>query len=283
MYNKLLDTRFENNIWKFNNCYYKDGYLISSNNIFGIEQEITLYELNKLYARFEFNVDNFAVKKATIGIQANKVLYGDFKKCKVKSWQSISVVHKPTTNKVKIHLIFESENKINKVYVKNPILVDIDKPNKSHVLKFMLDKYIYFKHGYTYSNLYNVSEILPESPDFVDYNLEKAKYGSIIKTLEDISIKIDTSELKLGRYYLAKLSFTEVNDIGSICFRYNKTFSTKINNQIYIMFKKSNDDLFLDIKANNILEYIVNIKNLLLIDLSSINLLEEDIPYLTYV
>ena len=49
-YNVLFDTQFKNehHNWKYVNCSYKDGYLISRKKVFGIEQEIVLPDITKL-------------------------------------------------------------------------------------------------------------------------------------------------------------------------------------------------------------------------------------------
>lgn len=284
MYNKLLDTKFENNIWKFNNCYYKDGYLISTGKVFGIEQEITLYELDKLYLRFNFNVENYAVKRAIIGFQVGNILYSEYKNIKNKSWQTISVVREPEDYKVKVHIIFESENITNKVYIKNPLLVNLEELNKAHWLKISLDKSIYYRHGYSYSNDYKDSEVLIDSEDFKDYNLEKAKHGSIIKTKENLNIKIDTKNLNLRKYYLVKLSLEEINDLGKTYFKYGSIISKSINNQIYLIFKKSDKiDLYLNIETNNVLDYMVNVKDIMIVELTKLNIIEDDVVHLVYI
>ena len=58
-YNLLLNTNFNNKTsnlkyWKLTNCEFKNGYLISNDNIFSIEQEIILPDPTKLYFSMDY-------------------------------------------------------------------------------------------------------------------------------------------------------------------------------------------------------------------------------------
>lgn len=57
-YNLLLNTNFNNKKdikhWKLVNCEFKNGYLISNDNIFSIEQEIILPDPTKLYFSMDY-------------------------------------------------------------------------------------------------------------------------------------------------------------------------------------------------------------------------------------
>ena len=101
-YNLLLDTNLDtvynnsrsgnvtlkndsNNIgkhWKLTNCYYCDGYLVSSDTIYSIEQEITLTNPTKLYFSMDYIAFNKDIKKIYIGIQCGDTLETTIKKPK---------------------------------------------------------------------------------------------------------------------------------------------------------------------------------------------------------
>lgn len=76
-YNLLFDTNFKNtsNKWEYINCQLQDNYIVSTNKVFGIKQEITLADITKLYLRCTYNVLLSSVYKVYIGIQSEDKLY----------------------------------------------------------------------------------------------------------------------------------------------------------------------------------------------------------------
>ena len=93
-YNLLFDTEFKNNdsYWKFINCKLEDSCLISNNKVFGIEQEIVLADITKLYLRFNYQILNPNVNKVYVGIQSGDKLYVNKKWAKLELNQLISIV-----------------------------------------------------------------------------------------------------------------------------------------------------------------------------------------------
>ena len=138
-------------------------------------------------------------------------------------------------------------------------------------------------YGYTYSNVYKDSELKPDISDFSNVELKPAKIGSIIKTKENISIELNAKFI-INNYYLVKLDFKEINRLGSTYFKYGVLKSSYIDNeQCYLIFKATNDKLILNIEGNDVLDYQVNLKHLMIIDITKMRLLKSDIPYLPFI
>ena len=58
-FNLLIGSNFNTlDRWKFINCEYKDGYIISNKKLFGIEQELILPDITKLYFRTKYFTDS---------------------------------------------------------------------------------------------------------------------------------------------------------------------------------------------------------------------------------
>jgi hypothetical protein len=146
-YNLLLDTNIidnnkNNNIsehWKLTNCYYRDGYLVSNDTIYSIEQEISLPNLTKLYFSMDYIAFNKDIKKVYVGIQCGNVLESTIKKIKLGSRHRVSVVHNITTEKIKVRFIVEARTKDTKLYIDSPLLVDLNRLGKSFWPKWMLN------------------------------------------------------------------------------------------------------------------------------------------------
>lgn len=281
-YNLLLDTSFINNNWKFINCEIKDGILLSTNEVFGISQEIVLPDPTKLYFRINYQSFNAELFDIKIGIQIGDKLHINSKYPKLGKQKYISVIEDVKTEKVTLHVIFESLSKKNQVRIWDPLLVDLYKQNKSSWLKYKLDKTLKYQYGYTYTNLYKETELTMDNNDIP--NKEKAKIGVIVDTLDsiDIPIKYDFIE---NHYYLIKLDFKEINKFGKIYFKYN-TLKSPLNyeEQIFLWFKAKEDfSLSLIIEGNDIIPYKINLKHLLLIDITKLKLLEEDIINLPFI
>lgn len=282
-YNLLLDTEFKTNQWKFINCKYEDGILTSHYKVFGIEQELVLPDPTKLYFRVNYITDNISIKEVKIGIQNEDNLNINRKTPKLRKRQSISVIDEAKQEKIKLHIIFESNVDINRVQIEKPLLCDLNYLGKSTWLKWILDRVLYFKNGYTYSNVYKDSELKPDISDFSNVELKPAKIGSIIKTKENISIELNAKFI-INNYYLVKLDFKEINRLGSTYLKYGVLKSSYIDNeQCYLIFKATNDKLILNVEGNDVLDYQVNLKHLMIIDITKMRLLKSDIPYLPFI
>lgn len=276
-YNLILDSNFKaGNHWKYNNCEYKDGYLLSNNKVFGIEQELVVPSDSKLYFRINYMIDNISINNVKIGVQYSKKLECNEKIPKLRKQDKISVVCNSKEQKIKVHIIFESTTDINKAYISEPILVSLNYLDRSTWLKFLLDKTISYREGYSYTNLLDYSECNYE-------DLEKVKVGTLFKSLEKKEIEIDT-KLTENTYYLIKLDIKEINQLGNIYFKYGVLKSTKKDSQLYLVFKgRENLKLSLCIEPNDVLPYQVNLKHIMLLDISKLNLMADDLTYLPFV
>lgn len=280
-YNLLLNTEFkESHSWKFTNCEYNKGKLISNSKVFGIEQELILPDITKLYARMNYKILNGKVKEVYIGIQNKDVLNIDRKAAKYNKPQKISVIDIAKQERIKFQLIFESEEDVNEIEISEPLLIDLNYLHKSTWLKFILDRTVHYISGYTYINEYKISEIKPNT---LPINTKEAKIGSIISTKENIEIELE-AKFNDKAYYLVKLDLEEINQFGKIYFKYGVIKSTSIKDQCYLVFKANQKDkLKLIIEPNDILDYKVNLKHILLTNITKLNLLKQDIPYIPFV
>lgn len=286
-YNLVLDTSFKNNEnnWRFINCEYRDGYLISHSKIFGIEERLILPDPTKLYFRYTYNIKNEPIKEIKIGIQNRDVLNINRKFPRKNRFQNISLVDNAKQEEIKIHLIFESEQEENKVLIKEPLLVDLEKINKTSWLKWSLDKVLFFDNGYSYKNIYKESEITPTNEDFkFILNLEKAKIGSLAEIKSNSIIPLNNN-LEIGKNYLFKLDYKEVNEFGDIDVRYGSLHCIKLGNeQLYLIFKaNSKDRIEINLKSTDIINYKINLKHILLIETTAMGLKQEDIGYIPFI
>ena len=265
-YNLLVGTDFNLKNWNLINCKLEGNILTSTSKVFGIEQELTLANPTKLYFRVHYKVFN-NIKEVKLGVQNKRELGIDSQIPKLNKLQKISVIEYAKQEKIKLHLIFESDTDVNKVLIQEPILVDINHLNKSTWVKGLLDKVIKFRPGYQYNNLYETSEITKDLDDFKNFNLEEAKIGSISTTKENIETELKAKFIK-GNTYLAKLNYEEINKFGTIKFQYGFLKSTTIEDQTYLVFKANeNNTLKLVVEAGEVLPYQINLKNILLIDI----------------
>lgn len=285
-YNLLLDSSLKKlTHWKFINCKYEDGYLISTGKVFGIEQEIVLPDPTKLYFRWEYQLISNAIKEVIIGIQEADVLHSNNRTILNTKPQFLSVVDIVKQEQVKLHLIFESTSETNKVKIYNPLLCDLERLSRYTSLKWVLDKDLEYRLGYSYDNLLkldlvaSIEDSLLKRPEF-----EKGRIGIIAKTVTPISIPL-YSAFKEGVYYLAKLDYKQGNNLGKTTFKYGAVNSTKLGDeQSYILFKaRPNINLTVNIEPDDLLPYIVNLKHVLLIELTGLQLFKEDIPYIPFV
>lgn len=284
-YNLLFDTEFKSkdNYWNFINCKYRDGCLISKDKIFGIEQEIVLADITKLYFRFNYKVLSSSINKIYAGIQVGDKLYVTKKWAKYDVEQLISVVENAEEEKIKVHIIFEcereSETLEERVKIEKPMLADLKRLHKTTWLKFLLDKTVKYVPGYLYKNLLHYSEIKPRI-----YNLEQAKVGSIISTQEQLKLRIN-AKLYKGKRYLLKLDYIPINELGKLFLNYGVMKSTTYNKeQEYLLFRCTGDyELAINIEPNDVLPYQLNLKHLMLIETEGVGIELKDIPYLPFI
>ena len=280
-YNLLFDTEFKsnNNYWKFINCTMEDNYLLSNKKTFGIEQEIVLADITKLYFRFNYKILSPNITKVYAGIQVGDKLYVNKKWAKLELNQLISIVENAEEEKIKVHIIFEADAGISKVKIEKPLLVDLKRIHKTTWLKVLLDKTIKYVVGYSYKNLLEYSEIKPEI-----FNLEKAKIGSIISTQEQVKLRIN-AKLYKGKRYLIKLDYIPINELGKIFLNYGVMRSTTFNKeQEYLLFRCTGDyELAINIEPNDVLPYQLNLKHLMLVETEGVGIELKDIPYLPFI
>lgn len=105
--------------------------LTSTEKVFGIEQELILPSKTKLY--FRVNYTNYSqLKDVKLGIQNDKYLgINRTVNPSIGKTHKISLIDIATHNKIKVHVIFESDQKVNRIKLEKPILVDLEYINKS--------------------------------------------------------------------------------------------------------------------------------------------------------
>lgn len=281
-YNLCLNTSFDHN-WKTINCTIDNGVLTSNKKVFGIEQELILPNPTKLYYRFTYKALS-DIKEVKLGIQNKNTLGINKQFPKVGKEYKISLIDMATQNKIKLHLIFESDKDVNRVVIKEPLLVDLYYVNKSTWIKYLLDNTLTFRYGYNYTNLYEKSEVKGGLADFKNIDLREAKVGSIISIKENEEVNLTAKFIK-GNIYLAKLDFEEINKYGDIKFTYGFLKSIReVDNQVYLLFKADDkNQLKLIFENKEVFPYEINLKHLMIIDVSKLSLLKEDIPYLPFI
>lgn len=284
-FNLLLESDFTSlNRWKFTNCKYENGYLISNDKVFGIEQELILPDITKLYFRVLYQAFNSELFDIKIGIQNNDLLEVNEKLIIKDKEDFISLVDTAKQEKIKLKIIFESSIKENKVLIKEPLLINLEQLHKSTWVKWLLDKTIKYMKGYNYTNLYYSNAIDNSIEDFKNVQLDKAKIGSIINTKEKIQIPLIAKFIK-ENYYIVKLDYKEINKLGNVYFNYGVLKSSKIDDeQCYLLFRANDkNNLELIIEGNNVLPYLVNLKHIMIIDITHLRLMKEDVGYLPFI
>lgn len=283
-YNLLFDTKFTNvnNNWKYINCRFENGRLISSNKVFGIEQELLIPGSIKMYFACDFNILNSNIERVILGVQKGDTLEANRSYPVKNKNQKLSLVETSGEDKIKLHLIFESTEEENIVEVKKPIACNLTEESKVTWVKWLLDDLVTYRDGLLYKNQLGYSEIVPSI--FPEVKLDEAKIGSIISTNTEEKLKINAKLIK-GKRYLLKLDFEEINQLGNINLSYGVITSSKLeNNQLALSFRASeNIDLLLNIKGNYDLPYLVNLKHLVLIDTESLSIENKDIAYLPFI
>lgn len=282
-YNLLLNTNFKDTVnWTLVNCTFDNGILTSNNKVFGIYQELILPKETSLY--FSMIYKSFSkLKEVKIGVQENGKLEVNTQIPKLNKQQKISIVETIKNTKIKLHIIFESDCDINRVLIKEPLLVDLVHSNKSTWTKYLLDYTLKYRSGYQYLNEYVNGELTEKLQNIENINVTKAKTGVILKTKENLDIEFNNNFIK-NHFYLVKLDYENINDFGKIYFKYGVLKSYNTNNQVYLIFKSNeNIKLHLNIDFDDVIEYKTNLKHILISDITNINLLQEDIEYLPFI
>lgn len=286
-YNLLLDTSFKklNKHWKLTNCTYEDGYLKGNSKIYSIEQEIVLPDPTKLYFAMDYIAKDKRIKSIYIGIQTGEVLEATKKKPRFHKRHRISVVDRVKQEKVKVILIVEARTADTSIYLDAPLLVDLEVQHKVFWPKYVLNRTLDYRYGYSYENVYKESEISFENPDFTSPYTEttKAEIGIIAACKENDWFPI-TYNFKPGTTYLVKLDFEELNEYGTVNLVYGQTNSDVLHDQLVIVFKaEQRQGLRVLLENKEVLPYLVNLKHIMIIDLTGQTLTEGDIPHLPFI
>lgn len=143
------------------------------------------------------------------------------------------------------------------------------------MLKYFLDKDLNYLPGYSYKNL------LPS--EFTLQDGIKGKIGSILSGTEYREIDIE-AKFNENTYYLVKLDIEEINRYGNIYLQYGFIKSKQEKNQLHLIFKPDDKyKLKIIFNPKEKLDYQVNIKRILLADITELNLMKEDILYLPFI
>lgn len=287
-YNLLLDTNFSkiNKHWKLTNCTYKNGYLISNSSVYSIEQQITLPDPTKLYFSFDFIAFDKNIKKVYVGIQQQDLLESSITKPKYNKRVKLSVVYPVMYETVTVKFIVEAKTEDTKIYIDSPMLIDLCEQNKAFWAKWMLNKALDYRYGFDYENIYKECELTINNNDFKSSctDVEKADTGILAYIKEKDWFKLNFKQQQ-GRYYLVKLDYEQVNDYGELFLKYGETVSQQIDKeQAYIVFRSDGiNDVRIKMINNEKLDYIVNLKHILIVDITEQNFEEQDIPHLSYI
>ena len=287
-YNLLLDTNFTNiqKHWKLTTCKYVDGYLVSNSKVFSIEQEITLPDPTKLYFAIDYITFDKDIKYVYAGIQSNDVLEATRKKPRLNNRKKLSVVDSVKTETVKVMFIVESKNENSKIYIDSPLLIDLHNQRKSFWPKYILNKALDYRYGYDYVNEYKESEITIDNKDFTSPYTETvpANCGILFQVNENDWFNI-SCDLIPDRYYLIKIDYEQINKYGDIYLKYGEHFSESLGDeQSYLTFKADNHtQLKLKLDNKEVLPYIVNLKHILIIDLTNKKIEVDDVQHLPFI
>lgn len=289
-YNLLLDTKLSkiDKHWKLTNCIYENGYLISNANIFSIEQEIILPDPTKLYFGLDYICLDKNIKFIYCGIQINNILEANKKIPRLHKRKRISVVdNSKGAEKIKVIFICETVKPGSKIYIDSPLLVNLSYHDKDWLPRWYLNKTLDYRYGYNYENCYSKGcEIQLDNEDFTSAGTktEQGEIGIICHVKKHDWFRL-THNFIPDRYYLIKLDFEEINNYGYISASYGETNANLIkNDQLYIIFKANASDtfkIFLDNEEE--LPYLINLKRILVIDLTNLKIDEDDIIHLPFI
>lgn len=288
-YNLLLDTNFTktDKHWKLTNCIYENGYLKATDNIFSIEQEIILPDPTKVYFSMDYICFDKNIKSIYCGIfTENGELKVTKRKPSIRTRKRISTVASLEVEKLKIMFIIESKAPNSKIYIDSPLLIDLKHQGKKDWPRWVLNKCLDYRYGYDYENEYHKSEITLDNNDFRSPYTEtlEANIGVIAAVKESDWFGL-SHHFKEGNYYLIKLDYSQINEYGNIYFQYGEITSTPLGkDQLYIIFKaNSKDNLRLKIENQEALPYLINLKHILVVNLTNVKLEEDDIAHLPFI
>lgn len=294
-YNLLLDTSFNkiDKHWKLTNCYYRDGYLVSNAKVYSIEQEITLPDPTKLYFSMDYIAFDKNIKKIYVGIQCGDVLQSTIKKPKLDRRNKVSVVYPVPCETIKVKFIVEASIEDTKLYIDSPMLVDIHEQRRDFWPRWMLDKVLDYRHGYIYDNLYKESEISIDNEDFVSVHTdtEQAHVGIIAHIVDNDWFGL-TFDSVVDNYYLVKVDIEQINCYGDIYLQYGEHISNQQDDneqiggvqQLYMTFRADGKNrVRIKLKNEEQLEYLVNLKRVLIVDITNKHFEEKDIPHLAFI
>lgn len=288
-YNLLLDTNFNkiDKHWKLTNCHYRDGYLISNSKVYSIEQEIALPEPTKLYFSMDYIAFDKNIEKVYVGIQCDGALYSTVREPKFDKITRLSVVYPVNCESIKVKFIVESKTQDSRIYIDSPMLIDLITQNKEFWPIWMLNKVLDYRYGYDYENLYKECNISLDNEDFISpyTKTEEAKDGIIAYVKDEDWFKISFPMIK-GNWYLVKLDLEQINNYGDLYLSYGEKVSCSSYNQeqLYLPFvADGTQQVIIKMKNYEPLDYIVNFKRVLVIDLTNKSFEEQDIPHLAFI
>ena len=227
------------------------------------------------------------IKSIYCGIQTGDILEATKKKPKLNKRKRISVVNKTSEEKIKVIFICESKSENSKIYIDSPLLVDLSRQNKDWWPKWSLDRSLDFRYGYAYNNLYEQgSEIKVENSDFTSpYTKTEAGNVGILATITESDWFKINHTFEQDHFYLVKLDFEQINTYGELYMFYGGVTSQYIDDeQLYLIFKANpSDELKIKFTNKEKLPYLVNLKHILLIDLTNLKIEEDDIKHLPFI
>lgn len=288
-YNLLLDTNFNkiDKHWKLTNCYYRDGYLVSNSKVYSIEQEIALPEPTKLYFSMDYIAFDKNISKIYVGIQYGDTFQTIVKKPKFDKRVRASVVYPVPCESIKVKFIVEAKTEDTKLYIDSPMLVDLLSQKKEFWPRWMLNKALDYRYGYDYENLYKQCEISLDNDDFTSpyTETEKAKEGILAYVRESEWFKISFPMIQ-GHRYLVKLDLEEINHYGEVYLQVGEktSWSLEDQGQIYVHFVADGQhEVRIKMRNDEQLDYIINFKRVLVIDITDKTFEEQDIPHLAFI
>ena len=151
----------------------------------------------------------------------------------------------------------------------------------------MLDKAFDYRHGYDYENLYKECEISLDNDDFRSpyTDTEKANCGILAYVKESDWFKLSFPMVK-GNWYLVKLDLEQVNNYGEVYLKYGEKTSCSLDgqDQLYLPFiADGQQEIRIKMRNDEQLDYIINFKRVLVIDLTNKSFEEQDIPHLAFI
>lgn len=289
-YNLLRDTEdLTSSSWELTNCYIEEGIIKSKSKYFSISQELILPDPTKIYFRTNYFIQLGNIKQIIVGVLIGGILHSSTKQIKNKTniLDRLSVVVRSPLEKIKVCIIFESEDEEYKeVQAWKPLLCDLVMLKKSTRLKFILDRQLDYRHGFSYQNMFMLNEVENSCLyDFDSLNLIKSDIGSIAECKPNSNIQVELEDDFIeGNYYLAKIDIEDLNSLGKIYLNYNNVRSYRDKEQVILLFKAVKDKpLLLELINEDVLDYYIKLKHILIVDITKMNLSREDVIYLPFI